>query len=390
MIVMGIVDVQVAFTELIYWNVVALFTGTLILAELFMLSGMPAVLAEIVVDRMGSSRGAILAICLLSSFLSIFIENVAVVLLLAPVAFTLCERLDVSPVKPLIFMAMFSNLQGTATLIGDPPSMILGGYLRMNFNDFFIYQGKPSIFFIIQAGALAALAYTGWLLRNWTQSIVLLKVEKPRSWIPSFLLIVFILVLSCASSVDPEFRWMAGTVAMGLALIGLLWHRLGPHWMCTRRLLIQLDWETPFFLMALFILVGALHQVSIIDLFSVWIVNSMGESLVLVYLGIIFFSVVVSAVVDNVPYILTMIPVVQHVSEAIGAPLPLLVFGLLVGSCLGGNITPIGACANIVAVGLLEKKGHRVTFWEYTRLGLPYTMVAVSVASLVLWLVWGG
>jgi Na+/H+ antiporter NhaD/arsenite permease-like protein len=130
-----------------------------------MQSRMPAVIAEWLVDRTRTARSAMLALCVLSGVLSMFVENVAVVLLVAPVALTLAEKLKVSPVRLLVLIALCSNLQGTATLVGDPPSMILAGYLKLTFNDFFVYMGKPGIFFAVQAGALAAGAVTVFLLR---------------------------------------------------------------------------------------------------------------------------------------------------------------------------------------------------------------------------------
>jgi len=388
MIVFGVVSPIVAVVELIHWNVIALFVGTLVLAELFLISKMPAFIAEYVVYKTATARSAVIVMALLSSFISIFVENVAVVLILAPVLFSLCEKLKLSPVQPIIFLAMFSNVQGTATLIGDPPSMILGGFLQMNFNDFFFYQGKMSIFFLIQFGAFAAFMYTCWYFRKWTNTIQLLTVEKPLSIVPSCLLILMIFVLMFASHIDPEFRWMAGTTALSFAFVGLVWHSLGPRWVSTKNLISKLDWDTTFFLMALFVLVGALHHTSIIDRAAFFLGESFGDHLFLAYLSIIVFSVIVSAFVDNVPYILAMIPLVEHLALEINAPLPLFVFALLIGSCLGGNITPVGACANIVAVGLLKKREFSVTFQEYVRIGLPFTLSAVSVSSIFLWWIW--
>lgn len=388
LIAFQVVGFQQAVCELVYWNVVALFLGTLVLAELFMQSRMPAVIAEWFVDRTSSARGAIITICLLSSFLSAFVENVAVVLICAPIALSLCEKLGISPVKPLIFLAMFSNVQGTATLIGDPPSMILGGYMKMTFNDFFFYHGKPSIFFIIQAGAAAATCLVAYLLKEYTQSIQLLKQEKPRSLVPTILMIVFIFILAAASFIDPDFKWFAGTTALCMAGIGLIWYVLGPRWTSAATLLRALDWDTTLFLTGLFVIVGSLEASGWIVTFSQFLVSILNQNLFLTFCLIIGFSVLFSAFIDNVPYLLTMIPVVQNVSDTMGAPLVLLVFALLIGSCLGGNITPIGASANIVAVGILKNHGYQVSFYDYSKLGLAFTFVATLFSSAVLWWIW--
>jgi Na+/H+ antiporter NhaD/arsenite permease-like protein len=373
---------------LVHWNVVGLFFGTLILAELFMQSHMPAVMAEWVVNRTKTARGAVVAIAALASVISIFVENVAVVLLIAPIAIKLCEKIKLSPIKPIIFLAIFSNIQGTATLIGDPPSMILAGYLKMNFMDFFIYQGKTSIFFFVQAGALAALLLAAWMMHRHKEPIQLVAVEQPRSLIPSCLLFLLVALLTLASLIDPNFTWFAGASAMSLAAAGLIWYVLGPRWTSVAILIKQLDWDTSIFLIGVFILVGALIEANWITAFAEGISPYLEGNLLWTYFLIITFSVVISAFIDNVPYLLAMIPVVQNISDRINAPIPLLIFALLIGSCLGGNITPIGASANIVAMGILKKHGHIVSFNAFTRIGIIITLAAVAASSLSLWLVW--
>lgn len=385
LVLLQIVTLETAVTELVYWNVIGLFFGTLILAELFMQSRMPAVIAEWFVDQTSSARGALITICLLSSLLSAFVENVAVVLIVAPIALTLCQKLHISPVKPLIFLAMFSNVQGTATLIGDPPSMILGGYMKMTFNDFFFYHGRPSIFFIIQIGALAATVLVFYLLKEFKQKTKLIRIEKTLSYVPSGLLIVFVCILATASYIDPDFKWFAGTVAMLLAIIGLIWYTFGPHWTPLTTLIRELDWDTTFFLTGLFVVVGALEKTGWITSLAEWMSPILEQNLLAAFILVIGFSVLFSAFIDNVPYLLTMIPVIQGASSGSESTLVLLIFALLIGACLGGNITPIGASANIVAVGILKKEGHEISFGHYVKYGLAFTAVAVFASSAALW-----
>lgn len=373
---------------LVHWNVIGLFFGTLILAELFMQSAIPAVMAEWVVDHTKTAKGAIVAICALASALSIFIENVAVVLLVAPIAIKLCEKIHMSPIKPLIFIAIFSNIQGTATLIGDPPSMILASYLKMNFIQFFVYEGKLSIFFFIQAGAIAGLYLVYFMMRKHAVPIERLNIETPRSFIPLILLIILVFLLSLASWMDPDFDWYAGTVSMLMAFIGLMWYVLGPHWTPVQTLIYQLDWETTIFLIGMFILVGAIIDAGWIKSLSLFVTPYLGGSPLSAFIAIIIFSILVSAVIDNVPYLLAMIPVVEDIAANLGTSVPLLMFALLLGSCLGGNVTPIGASANIVAVGLLKKYGHPVEFWDFMKIGLFLTVVTVTISAVCLWAVW--
>jgi len=389
LIVTGVLTWQDALFVKISWNVMGLFFGTLILAEIFMISRVPAVMAEWLVDKARSTRSAMLILCALSSFISISVGNVAVVLLLAPVALSLADKLKVSPVSLLIGISVCSNLQGTATMIGDPPSMILASFLHMGFWDFFVYEGRPGIFFAVQIGAVASLLVLAWVFRHHRTKSVLLAQEKARSWIPASLLGLLIIGLSFASLIDPGFKWFAGTYTLVLGALATVWFRKIARWGSVRKLGKVLDWDTTFFLIGIFVLVGGLSDSGWMDKLASGMVGWVGPNAVLAFTVIVLFSVLVSGFVDNVPFLLVMIPVAQKVADQIGAPVPLLMFGLLIGACLGGNLTPIGASANVVTLGILKKRGYQVGFKEFMRIGIPFTVVAVLSACAFVWLVWG-
>lgn len=378
-----------ALIEKVSWNVMGLFFGTLILAELFLMSRVPAVFAEWLVDHSKSTRVAMLLLCALSGVISMFVENVAVVLLVAPVALSLADKLKMNPVPLLIGIAVSSNLQGTATMIGDPPSMILAGYLKMGFWDFFIFQGKLGIFFAVQLGMIASLIVLWILYRRHHEKTNLIFQEKAKSWVPAYLLGALIVGLSFASVVDPDFSWFAGVYTLVLSVIALAWFRLYAKWGSTRKLIKALDWDTTFFLIGVFVLVGGLSDSGWMNRLAVVISESVGNSPFMAFSLIVFVAVAVSAFVDNVPFLLVMIPVVQSVSDTIQVPLPLLMFGLLIGACLGGNLSPIGASANIVTLGILKKRGYPVTFRTFMGIGVPFTISAVLAASLFVWWLWG-
>jgi Na+/H+ antiporter NhaD/arsenite permease-like protein len=389
LIATGVLTWQDAFFTKISWNVMGLFFGTLILAEIFMMSRVPAVMAEWLVDKAKSTRGAMLILCVLAGVISMFVENVAVVLLLAPVALSLADKLKVSPVPLLIGIAVSSNLQGTATMIGDPPSMILAGYMRMGFWDFFVYEGRPGIFFAVQIGAVVSLLVLAWLFRSHRTKSVLLAQEKARSWVPASLLGLLVVGLSFATLFDPEFMWFAGTYTLILGAIALIWFRKIARWGSVRKLAKTLDWDTTFFLIGIFVLVGGLSDSGWMDKLASGMVGWVGSNAALAFTVIVVFSVIVSGFVDNVPFLLVMIPVAQKVADQIGAPVPLLMFGLLIGACLGGNLTPIGASANVVTLGILKKRGYQVGFKEFMRIGIPFTVAAVVSACAFVWWVWG-
>jgi Na+/H+ antiporter NhaD/arsenite permease-like protein len=385
----GVLGWRDALFVKISWNVMGLFFGTLILAEMFLMSRVPAMLAEWLVDKSKSTRVAMLALCTLAGVISMFVENVAVVLLVAPVALSLADKLRISPVPLLIGIAVSSNLQGTATMIGDPPSMILAGYMRMGFWDFFAYQGRPGIFFAVQIGAIASLAVLAFVYRRHSSKPSHLRQEKARSWVPAILLGLLILGLSFATVFDPEFAWFAGVYTLVLSAIALVWYRAHARWGSTRKLVTTLDWETTFFLIGVFVLVGGLSDSGWMDRLSGLMASSVGGNIALAFTMIVLFSVIVSGFVDNVPFLLVMIPVAQKVADQIHAPVPLLMFGLLIGACLGGNLTPIGASANVVTLGILKKHGYTVSFREFMGIGIPFTVAAVLSACAFVWWIWG-
>jgi len=390
LIAAGALGWREALFSKISWNVMGLFFGTLILAELFLMSRVPAVMAEWLVDRSRSTRAAMLALCVLAGVISMFVENVAVVLLVAPVALSLADKLHINPVKLLIGIAISSNLQGTATMIGDPPSMILAGYMRMGFWDFFAYQGKPGIFFAVQIGAVSSLVVLAFVYRHHGTAPSGIRQETARSWVPASMLGLLVLGLSFATVFDPGFAWFAGLYTLTLSAAGLAWFRLHARWGSTRQLIKSLDWDTTFFLIGVFVLVGGLSDSGWMDRLSGLMARSVDGSIPLAFAMIVIFAVIISGFVDNVPFLLVMIPVAQKVADQIHAPVPLLMFGLLIGACLGGNLTPIGASANVVTLGILKKKGHTVSFREFMGVGIPFTVAAVLSACAFVWWIWGG
>src|SRR3989338_3947391 len=224
LILSRVISFKEAFSS-INWNVMGIFVGTLIVANIFMESRVPARLAEIIVDRAKNTGWAILSICLLTGFISAFVENVATVLIVAPIALSLAKKLKINPVNMMIAIAISSNLQGTATLIGDPPSMLLGGFAKMNFFDFFFYKGKPSIFFAVELGAVVSFFVLYFIFRKHKEKIKLVAVEKVKSWIPTVILALLVLVLALSSFFETDFSYMAGAICMIFGIISVLWEK---------------------------------------------------------------------------------------------------------------------------------------------------------------------
>jgi len=385
-IAMGVVSLKEAFFA-VNWNVMGIFVGTLIIAEIFMESRVPAYIAELIVNKSKNTAWSILLICLLTGFISAFVENVATVLIVAPIALSLARKLKINPVQMMIAIAVSSNLQGAATLIGDPPSMLLGGFAKMNFWDFFFYKGRPSIFFAVEFGGLAALIVLCFIFRKHKEKVRLVAVEKVRSWVPAIFLVILIILLAASSFFDTGFSYMAGILCMIFGIFALF---LGKFVNKTSILqgIKSLDWQTAFFLLGVFILVGSITLTGWTERLAVFLSGLIGRNIFVGYTLIVFISVVLSAFVDNVPFLAAMLPVAISMSDKLQINPSLFLFGLLIGASLGGNITPIGASANIVACGLLKKEGFTVGFKDFAKIGFPFTMAAVGAAYLFVWFVW--
>lgn len=369
------------------WNVMGIFVGTLIIADIFMDSRVPAYLAEIIVDKARNTTWAILSICALTGFISAFVENVATVLIVAPIAMALAKKLKLNPVNMMIAIAVTSNLQGTATLIGDPPSMLLGGFAKMNFMDFFFYKGRPGIFFAVEIGAIFSFIVLFYIFRAHKEKSGIVPIEKVRSWMPTTILAGTIVLLAASSFFDTGFSYMAGIICMIGGSISVIWEKFFNKKSIMAGLK-RLDWETTLFLAGVFILVGAIMMTGWIDSVSSYLSGLIGTNILLGYILIVLISVIISAFVDNVPFLVAMLPVAISVSSKLAINPSLFLFGLLIGATLGGNITPIGASANIVACGILKKEGHEVKFGQFMKIGIPFTIAAVTAASTFIWFIW--
>ena len=371
----------------INWNVMGIFIGTLIVTGTFIESRVPAYIAEIIVDRARNTGWAILLICLLTGFISAFVENVATVLIVAPIALELTRKLKINPTKTIIGIAISSNLQGVATLIGDPPSMLLGGFAKMNFMDFFFYKSRPSIFFAVQLGAIVSFFVLYFIFRKHKKKMEIIPVEKVKSWIPTIILVMLIFSLAISSFFDKNFSYMAGIICIIAAVIALIWEKL-----VYKRFIIEglksLDWETTFFLIGVFILVGSITLTGWVEIISNFIYRLVGNDIFLGYTTVVFMSVFFSAFIDNVPFLAAMLPIAASIASKLQIDPSLFLFGLLIGVSLGGNITPIGASANIVACGLLKKEGYEVSFKDFMKIGLPFTLAAVTAAYIFVWFIW--
>ena len=370
------------------WNVLMMIAGTMIVVDLFIDSKMPSVLANVIIKKTPNVKWAVIAMAVFAGVISAFIDNVATVLIVAPIAISISKKLEISPVPSVIAIAVFSNLEGAATLVGDTTSIMLGGYADWNFLDFFWLEGRPGPFFIIQVGLVAATVVLALILRKLTQPIELNEEVKAESYVPTILLCGIIVTLIIVSFIPSGSKPAVanGIVTMAYAIIGLIYVTIkNKSFKNAGEILKNFDYFTIVLLASLFVIIAGITNVGVIEDIADLIVKIGGTNPFVVYTIIVFFSMLVSAFIDNIPYVLTMLPVMGSLAAGTGAPLTLLLLGLIIGATLGGNLTPIGASANIAGIGILRKEGHEVKLKEYLRIGVPVTLAAVVAGYIVTW-----
>ena len=387
-LVIGVVPLG-ELTDAIDFNVLMMLAGTMGTVSLFIESRMPNRMAEVLLAHSPNVMWVVVVMSLFAGVVSAFVDNVATVLMIAPVGLAIAKKLNISPVGMIISIAVSSNLQGAATLVGDTTSIMLGGYANMDFLDFFFMDGKPSVFFAVELGALATVPVIMFLFRENRQSFSSTDVTEVSDYVPSFLLAGNVALLICASFWPGRPAMTNGLICIGVFAVGLVYTYIKrKSFQVPRQAIAEIDYETLILLAGLFVVIAGITQVGIIDDISRIFVELGGDNLFLIYTVIVWGSVLFSAFVDNIPYVATMLPVVAKIAGAMGCSPYLLFFGLLSGATLGGNLTPIGASANIAGIGILRKAGYEVKTRDFCRIGIPFTLCAVIVGYLFCWIVW--
>ena len=384
----------ITFKELflaIDFNVVLMLLGIMITVGIFSDSGMPNKLADKLVAKIPSSLAAFIILSVLSGFVSAFIDNVATVLMIAPIGLAVAKKAEVSPVPVIISIAVSSNLQGAATLVGDTTSIMLGSYADMSFTDFFFLDGKLSIFWAVELGALLTIPVLMFIFRKDNKKIRLAEENiQVKSIFPTVLLLLNIALLIGFSFIPNKIETTNGITCIAIAAAGLVWYVIKNKGATRKMLAESVDYATVLFLVFLFLIVATVEKAGIIADISEMFIKIGAGNVFLLYTLIVFGSVLFSAVIDNIPFVATMLPVIEGLAAGLPDVSPyLLYFGLLCGATLGGNLTPVGASANVVGIGVLQKEGYTVKNSDFFKIGIPFTLVAVLGGYALVWLVWG-
>lgn len=372
------------------FNVLLMIAGTMGIVALFIESKMPELLADLIMEKVPNVQIAAVAMALFAGIISAFVDNVATVLMIAPVALEICKKLKTNPVPFIIAIAVSSNLQGAATLVGDTTAIMLGSALDMSFMDFFWYKGKPGMFFAVELGAIFSALIVAWLFRK-EKAAIPKSTERTKvtDYVPSILLLGTIVLLIGASFIPNKSDITNGLICCTLLVIGLVYNFIQKkNVSAIIEPLKAIDFETIGLLLGLFIMIGGISEQGVIDAAANLLAQMGGGDVFVLYTVVMWASVVISAFIDNIPYVATMIPVIAGLAATLNIDPTVLYFGLLSGATLGGNCTPIGASANITGIGILRREGYTVKNSDFFKIGIPFTLVAIVPAYIYLWLVY--
>jgi Na+/H+ antiporter NhaD/arsenite permease-like protein len=388
MLAAGVLDFEQAFHESetgVDWEVIFLLLGMMIIVGVLSHTG---VFEYVAISAVKKARGrpfrVMVLLVLITAGASALLDNVTTVLLIAPVTLLVCDRIGVNPVPFLLAEVFASNIGGTATLIGDPPNIIIAGRAGLSFNDFLVHL-TPIV--VVLVGALlllcrfmfrSAFAYDPARAAEVMELDEREAISDPTLLIKSGVVLVAVLVGFVASATT-------GTAPATVALLGagvlVLISGLQP-----REYLADVEAPTLLFFVGLFVMVGALIEVGAIDQLAEWATEATGGDVQVATFLLLGVSAVLSAVIDNIPYVATMAPLVESLAGSTGNPDNVLWWSLALGADLGGNATIIGASANVVMLGIAEKNGYRITFWQFAKYGVLVTLVTVLLCVPYLYL----
>jgi Na+/H+ antiporter NhaD/arsenite permease-like protein len=390
MLVIGATDAEHAFFSEeagIDWNVIFLLLGMMLIVAVLKRTGVFEYIAVWAAKRArGRPFRVMVILVLVTAVASAALDNVTTVLLVAPVTFLVCERLGV-PVAPfLIAEALASNIGGTATLVGDPPNIIIASRGGLSYNDFLVHLAPFIVVALVVFIGLCRILFRSAFAYDADRAAEIAALRERDAIRDGRLLVVSLAVLvvvTAAFVLHTVLDLEPSVVAIVGGLVLLAASRLD-----TAEVVRDVEWPTLAFFVGLFVMVGALVATGVIEEISRAAVEATEGRLFAASMVLLWGSAVLSAIVDNIPYVATISPVVAEMVNADGntPQSQVLWWSLALGADLGGNATAIGASANVVVLGLAERAGRRITFWEFTKYGLVVTAVTIALATPYVWL----
>lgn len=383
-IALGLITQEEAVNA-IDFNTIGLLVGMMLIVGITRRSGLFGYLAVKSAHlAKGKPINILIALGLITAVLSALLDNVTTVLLIVPVTYVLTDRLDISPIPFLFTEIICSNVGGTATLIGDPPNIMIGSATGLGFMDFIANMALPAIVILIITIIILVLWYKKDLFADddKIKSIMELdEMEYIKDWgiLKKSLIILGLTILGFF--LHQALHIESATVAlMGAAFLMLITAEEPED------VLMLVEWPVIFFFIGLFVLVGSLEANGVIEALAAKALEVSGGNLPLTGMLILWMSAIASAFVDNIPFVATMIPLLQSVGQASAMPMDSLWWALALGACLGGNGTLIGASANITVVGIAERHGNIIKFIDFIKVGFPLMILSVIIANIYLYL----
>jgi Na+/H+ antiporter NhaD/arsenite permease-like protein len=390
MVLLGVVDAHVAFFSAetgVDWNVIFLLLGMMVIVSVLKQTGVFDYLAIWAAKRVRGRPFALMVMLVsITAVASAMLDNVTTVLLIAPVTLLVCERLAVAPVPFLIAEAMASNIGGMATLVGDPPNIIIASRAGLSFNDFLIHLAPLAVLLMIVFIGLCRIMFRSAFHYDEARVAAVMELDEREVIRDSGLLLRSLIVLGLvmagfiahsALHVEPSLVALLGAGALVAVA------KLQPA-----EYLEEVEWPTLVFFIGLFIMVGALVEVGVITRLGETVTEAVDGRFFLASSVLLWGSALLSGIVDNIPYVATVSPLVQDL-VASGGDRPestSLWWALAAGADLGGNATAVGASANVVILGIAARSGHPISFWKFTKYGLVVAFVTIAISWPYLWL----
>jgi Na+/H+ antiporter NhaD/arsenite permease-like protein len=378
--------------ELIDFETIMLLFGMMVIVSILKHSGLFSIVSVKIAELTNGSPVKILVLfSVVTALMSAFLDNVTTVLIIIPIIIELTRGLGLDPKKYVLSQAIISNIGGTATLIGDPPNVIIGSKVGLTFNQFILNLGPiviiifcVSLFFIWITNRDQFTSIKGNLVKIFSVQLLLEKIRyeflsieiNRRIMIKGLVFLVITILLFVTQTIT---GLSPGVVALSMGVFLLLVSRVD-----IEHVLEEIEWSTLMFFAGLFILVGVLEEKGVIELIAHHIFLNVGDNPYVAVLLILWTAGILSGFLDNIPFTITMIPIVQIMLENNPIPNNILWWALALGACLGGNITMIGASANIVSIGISKKYGVDISFIEFMKTGMIISFISLTLASLFL------
>lgn len=382
MIIFGIVAQEQAFHS-IDWNVIFLLAGMMVIANILKETGLFQWIAlQAVRLGKGDPMRILVILSVITAFTSALLDNVTIVVLIAPVTLFIASTLGLSPIPFLIAEVLASNIGGTATLVGDPPNILIGSAAKIDFLTFLANMGPIAFIITVVSISMMMLMFKKDLQRAEGEKIDISSLDTDSLITDPVLLrksltVMFFVTIGFLS--HSALHLEPATVALTGATVLMLWGRSDPH-----KMFRDIEWTTLFFFIGLFIAVEAVVEIGIIASIAEEVLALTQGRVEIASMLLIWFSALTSGIVDNIPYTATMIPLVQQMGTVM--PISVLWWSLALGACLGGNLTLVGAAANVIVSNLADKSGYKIGFWTFFKYGASVTVMSLILSSIYVWI----